>query len=184
MNLIITGNPGVGKHTIANLLQEQNKSFQILDIGKLAIEKNLGEKIEDTIEIDTTKLANEIKKIVLEKSLIVGHLAPYVFDESVIDQVIVLRKNPYDLIEIYKERKYQDSKIKENAGSEILGVIANDALKSFGKEKTFEVDTTEKTPEAVLIVINEIIKNKKGGEIVDWLSLVAEKNDMSRFFDY
>jgi len=184
VNLIITGNPGVGKHTIANLLQEQNKSFQILDIGKLAIEKNLGEKIEDTIEIDTTKLANEIKKIVLEKSLIVGHLAPYVFDESVIDQVIVLRKNPYDLIEIYKERKYQDSKIKENAGSEILGVIANDALKSFGKEKTFEVDTTEKTPEAVLIEINEIIKNKKGGDIVDWLSLVAEKNDMSRFFDY
>ena len=63
-----------------------------------------------------------------------------------IDQVIVLRKNPYDLVEIYKERKYQDSKIKENVGSEILGVIANDALKSFGKEKTFEVNTTEKTP--------------------------------------
>ena len=101
-----------------------------------------------------------------------------------IDQVIVLRKNPYDLVEIYKERKYQDSKIKENVGSEILGVIANDALKSFGKKKTFEVDTTEKTPEVVLNEINEIIKNKKGGDIVDWLSLVAEKNDMNRFFDY
>ena len=94
MNLIITGNPGVGKHTIANLLQEKNKSFQVLDISKFAIEKNLGEQIEDGIEIDTIKLANEIKKIVLEKSLIVGHLAPYVFDESMIDQVIILRKNP------------------------------------------------------------------------------------------
>ena len=184
MNLIITGNPGVGKHTIVNLLHKQDKSFEILDISRFAIEKNLGKQVEDGIEIDTVKLAKEIKKLVLEKSLIVGHLAPYVFDKSMIDLVIVLRKNPYDLVEIYKERKYQDSKIKENVGSEILGVIANDALKSFGKKKTFEVDTTEKTPETVLNEINEIIKNKKGGDIVDWLSLVAEKNDMSRFFDY
>ena len=101
-----------------------------------------------------------------------------------IDLVIVLRKNPYDLIEIYKERKYQDSKIKENVGSEILGVIANDALKSFGKEKTFEVNTTEKTPELVLDEVNEIIKNKKGGDVVDWLTLIEEKNEFDRFFDY
>ena len=67
VNLIITGNPGVGKHTIVNLLHEQNKSFEILDISKFAIEKNLGEQVEDGIEIDTGKLANEIKKIVLEK---------------------------------------------------------------------------------------------------------------------
>ena len=184
MNLIITGNPGVGKHTIINLLQEQNRSFQILDISKFAIEKNLGERVEDGIEIDTSRLSIEIKKVVLEETLIVGHLAPYIFDKSVIDLVIVLRKNPYDLVEIYKERKYRDSKIKENVGSEILGVIANDALKSFGKEKTFEVNTTEKTPEEVFVEINEIIKNKKGGDFVDWLSLVAEKNDMNRFFDY
>ena len=184
MNLIITGNPGVGKHTIANLLLEKNRSFQVLDISKFAIEKNLGEQIESDIEIDTSKLADEIKKVVLEDTLIVGHLAPYIFDESMIDLVIVLRKNPYDLVDVYKERKYQDSKIKENAGSEILGVIANDTLKSFGKEKTFEVDTTEKAPELVLREVNEIIKNKKGGKVVDWLSLVAEKNDMNRFFDY
>ena len=184
MNLIITGNPGVGKHTIAKLLQEQNKSFQILDISQFAIEKNLGEQVEDGIEIDTSKLTDEIKKTVLEKSVIVGHLAPYVFDESMIDQVIILRKNPYDLVEIYKERKYQDSKIKENVGSEILGVIANDAIKSFGKEKTFEVDSTKKTPELVLNEVNKIIKNKKGGDVIDWLSLVAERNDMNRFFDY
>ena len=75
-------------------------------------------------------------------------------------------------------------KIKENTGSEILGVIANDSIRSFGKEKTFEINTTEKTPEMVLNQVNEIIKNKKGGKIVDWLYLVAEKNDMGKFFDY
>ena len=184
VNLVITGNPGVGKHTIADLFVKQNSSYQIFDINKFAIEKGLGEQTDDGIEVDTKKLKNEIQKLNLEKSLIVGHLAPYVLDESNIEFVIILRKNPYELIKIYEKRKYQNSKIKENTGSEILGVIANDALKSFGRKKTFEVDTTEKTPEVVLDEINEIIKNKKGGDIVDWLSLVAEKNDMSRFFDY
>ena len=104
VNLIITGNPGVGKHTIAELLQKQNTSYQILDISKFAIDKNLGEEVEDGIEIDTTKLKNEIQQRVTNNSLIVGHLAPYVFDESIIDLVIILRKNPYDLLEIYKQR--------------------------------------------------------------------------------
>ena len=184
MNLIITGNPGVGKHTTANLLKKQITSYQILDISKFAIERNLGEKVEDGIEIDTVKLKDEIQKMITDNSLIVGHLAPYVFEESKIDLVIVLRKNPYDLLEIYKQREYQDSKIKENAGSEVLGIIANDSIKSFGKEKTFEIDATGKMPEKIVEEITQIIKNKKGKGTVDWLALVEEKNDMSRFFDY
>ena len=184
MNLIITGNPGVGKHTTANLLKKQFVSYQILDISEFAIERNLGEKINDGIEIDTIKLKDEIQKMITDNSLIVGHLAPYVFEESKIDLVIVLRKNPYDLLEIYKQREYQDSKIKENAGSEVLGIIANDSIKSFGKEKTFEIDATGKMPEKIVEEITQIIKNKKGKTAVDWLTLVEEKNDMSRFFDY
>jgi adenylate kinase len=183
-NLVITGNPGVGKHTIADLFVKYDSSYQIFDISKFAIEKNFGEQIEDGIEIDTLKTKNEIQKLDLEKTLIVGHLAPYVLDESDIDLVIILRKNPYTLIEIYKERNYQDSKIKQNAGSEILGVIANDSITSFGKEKSFEIDATNKTPEEVLDKIDGIINNQKGGDIVDWLRLVEEKNEIYKFFDY
>jgi adenylate kinase len=95
-----------------------------------------------------------------------------------------LRKNPYDLIEIYKKRDYQKFKIKENTGSEILGVITNDSIASFGKEKSFEIDTTEKTPEKILKEMNNIIKNHEGGDIVDWLRLVEEKNEINKFFDY
>ncbi len=120
----------------------------------------------------------------LDKLLIVGHLAPYVLDESDIDLAIILRRNPYTLIEIYKERNYQDSKIKQNAGSEILGVIANDSITSFGKEKSFEIDVTNKTPDEILEKINSIINNQKGGDIVDWLRLVEEKNEIGKFFDY
>ena len=159
-------------------------SYQILDINKFAIENDFGERINDGIEVDTTRLKNEIQKLNLNKLLIVGHLAPYVLDESDIDLVIILRKNPYDLIEIYKKRSYQDSKIKQNTGSEILGVIANDSITSFGKEKSFEIDVTNKTPERILEKIDGIINNQKGGDMVDWLRLVEEKNEIGKFFDY
>ena len=184
VNLVITGNPGVGKHTIADLFVKQNSSYQIFDINKFAIEKGFGEQTEDGIEVDTKKLKNEIQKLNLEKSLIVGHLAPYVLDESNIGFVIILRKNPYELIKIYEKRKYQNSKIKENAGSEVLGVIANDSITSFGKKKSFEVNATDKTPEIILKKIQDIINNQENGDIVDWLKLIEEKNEMSKFFDY
>ena len=184
VNLVITGNPGVGKHTIADLFVKQNSSYQIFDINKFAIEKGLGEQTDDGIEVDTKKLKNEIQKLNLEKLLIVGHLAPYVLDESNIEFVIILRKNPYELIKIYEKRKYQNPKIKENSGSEVLGVIANDSITSFGKEKSFEVDATDKTPEVILKRIQDIINNQESGDIVDWLKLIEEKNEMNKFFDY
>ena len=184
VNLIITGNPGVGKHTIAELFLKYDTSYKILDINRFAIENGFGEKINDDIEVDTTKLKNKIQKLNLNKLLIVGHLAPYVLDKSNIDLVIILRKNPYNLIEIYKERNYHDSKIKQNAGSEILGVIANDSILSFGKEKSYEINTTNKTPKIILEDILNIINNKKGGDIVDWLRLVEEKKEIDKFFDY
>ena len=184
VNLVITGNPGVGKHTIADLFVKQNSSYQIFDINKFAIEKGLGEQTDDGIEVDTKKLKNEIQKLNLEKSLIVGHLAPYVLDESNIEFVIILRKNPYELIKIYEKRKYQNPKIKENSGSEVLGVIANDSITSFGKKKSFEVDATDKTPEIILKRIQDIINNQESGDIVDWLKLIEEKNEMNKFFDY
>ena len=184
MNLVITGNPGVGKHTTAEVFVKDYSDYQLIDINKFAIENGYTEKNKDGFEVDTTKLKSAIQGLISKKSLIVGHLAPYVLDESDIDFSIVLRKNPYYLIEIYKERKYRESKIKQNIGSEILGIIANDSIISFGKNKTFEIDTTDKTPEKVVEIINEIIKNKKREDDVDWLTLVEEKNEFERFFDY
>jgi len=184
VNLVITGNPGVGKHTIADLFVKKDFSYKIFDINKFAIEKEFGEQVGDGIEVDTVKLKDEIQKLHLGKSIIVGHLAPYVLDQSDIDFAIILRKNPYDLIEIYKKRKYQESKIKENTGSEILGVVANDSIASFGKEKSFEIDVTNRTPEIILDKIYNIIDHQKGDDMVDWLRLIEEKNEINKFFDY
>ena len=184
MNLVITGNPGVGKHTITEHIQKKNTEYQVLDINKFAIDEKLVQKEQESFEVDVGLLKTRISDKISNNSLIVGHLAPYVLNKSDIDLVIVLRKNPYDLFEIYKNRNYSDKKNKENAGSEILGIIANDSISSFSLDKTYEIDTTNKNPKQIVEQIHEIIEGGNNRDLVDWLSLVKEKNDFNRFFEY
>ena len=175
--LVLTGNPGVGKHTAASEIMKQNTMYEIIDINNLAIELGLTEKAKETLEVYVAELKIKMKQKVSNNSLIVGHLAPYVLDESDVDVAIVLRKNPMDLIKVFENRGYSKEKIKSNTTTEFIGVTFNDSISSFGKEKTFQIDTTNKTPEQVTSIIDKIVNGKNKGDIVDWFHLVEENKD-------
>ena len=175
--LVLTGNPGVGKHTAASEIMKQNTMYEIIDINNLAIELGLIEKAKETLEVYVAELKIKMKQKVSNNSLIVGHLAPYVLDESDVDVAIVLRKNPMDLIKVFKNRGYSKEKIKSNTAAEFIGVTFNDSISSFGEEKTFQIDTTNKTPEQITNIIDKIVNGKNKGDIVDWFHLVEENKD-------
>ncbi len=179
MSLVITGNPGVGKHTIARLFSEKLR-YAILDLNKIAIEKKVFEKNGSTLDVDTKRLAKVMQRTVKPNTITVGHLAPYVVSKSQVKFAIVLRKNPYKLIPVYKKRRYSQKKIIENIGSETLGVIAYDAASKFGA-KAIQIDATGLTPHKLMRKIENSLKTKKQ-DSVDWLALVAKKGDLSKFF--
>ena len=183
MSLVITGNPGVGKLTIANEIMK-NEDYDLLDINKIAIESNNKEKDEISFEVDVENLKKYMKNLLTSKSLIVGHLAPYVIEKSDFNVAIILRKNPYKLAEIYQIRKYSNEKAKENLGSEILGIIAHDTISKFGDEKTLQIDNTKLTPQETIKKIQLMIENGNNSDEVDWLSEIKQKNDLEKFFDY
>jgi adenylate kinase len=110
-------------------------------------------------------------------------LAPYVLSPNQVKKVIVLRRNPYDLISVYKKREYTEEKIRENTGSEILGIIAHDAIDQF-RAKVFQVDVTEKSILEVTEKVLSIINGKSASDEVDWLELVSKQNDLKKFFAY
>ncbi len=193
MSIIITGSPGVGKHTVAKEIERTWKISELIDINKTAIDAGLVEQGQDTLDVDVNKLKKHLEPIVSDiprlhwmgrTGLIVGHLAPYVLDAKSCHPCIVLRKNPYKLLDIYKKRGYTEKKIKDNLGSEILGIITNDAIKNFGQEKTFQVDTTDHTPKELAVRIHDIFYGKDNGDNIDWLPLIQEKNDLKTFFEY
>ena len=193
MSIVITGSPGVGKHTIAKEIERTWKISELIDINKTAIDAGLVEQSQDVIEVDVNKLKKHLEPIVSDiprlhwmgrTGLIVGHLAPYVLDAKSCHPCIVLRKNPYKLLDIYKKRGYTEKKMKDNLGSEILGIITNDAINNFGLKKTFQVDTTDHTPKELAVRIHDIFYGKDNGDNIDWLPLIQEKNDLKTFFEY
>jgi len=180
MSIVITGNPGVGKHTIAQKIADRLK-LSIIDINKIAKDSGLFEKNENTNDIDTKKLECVLEEKISDEKIIVGHLAPYVLQRNQVKIMIVLRRNPYDLIVVYKDRKYSDEKIKENTGSEVLGIIAYDAINKF-QQKVFEINTSKNTISKTVEKIINLISTNHGNEEVDWLELVRENNDLEKFF--
>jgi len=182
MSIVITGNPGVGKHTITKKISEI-LNFPVVDINIVAKDSGLFEKNENTNDVDTQKLTKILREIKLNEKIIVGHLAPYVLEKNQVEIIIILRRNPYDLESVYNERNYSEIKIKENTGSEVLGIIMHDTIEKF-EEKAFQINISERNIQQVVEKVLEIISKKEGNEEVDWLDLVVKNNDLEKFFTH
>ncbi|MGA9318116.1 MAG: AAA family ATPase [Nitrososphaeraceae archaeon] len=184
--LVITGNPGVGKHTTAFELKKI-LDLVLIDINDLAVQHHAFLQTPN-LEINSREIAAIIESKLGEsqRTVIVGHLAPYVLKKEWIDLTIVLRRSPYAILSTLESRNYSVEKIKENVASEILGVILYDSVQCFGKEKIAELDTTQATSTEICEKIISLIKDNTGRKIgvVDWLSLVNERGDVGRFLEY
>jgi adenylate kinase len=178
--LVLTGSPGVGKHTVSGELTK-TLDYEIIDINKEAIKAGMPKR-DNSIDVDVEQMQELLKGMLTEKSLIVGHLAVYVISKTQVSQSIVLRKNPYDLMQIYEKRNYTDGKKNDNLGSEILGTIAYDSIKKFGEDKTFQINTTSLTEQQTMKKIESVICGNFKGDTVDWLAEISKKNDIKKFF--
>jgi adenylate kinase len=189
LRLVITGNPGVGKHTSAKIIAEK-MGTEIIDINEVAIDNNnnnaIAKKTERGLEVDVKRLVRHLAKLLKTKKdlVLVGHLAPYVLKPAGISLVAVLRRSPYELEKTLKKRGYRVEKVRENLASEILGTSLYDSLKTFGKRKVAEFDTTGKKPEQTADEIIAALHKRPKLVGIDWLILVSEKGDMQKFFEY
>jgi len=178
--LVVTGNPGVGKHTVSKKLAKI-LGYEIVDVNKEAVKVGMSEQ-NDSIDVDVEKTQRILKEKISDKSLIVGHLAPFVVSKELVSTAIVLRKSPYELIQIYERRNYSNKKKNDNLGSEILGVIAYDSIEKLGANKTFQVNTTCLAPQQTVKKILDIIHGNSNGDTIDWLTEISKKNDLKKFF--
>ena len=184
LSKVITGNPGVGKHTVAKQLAKR-LDLDLIDINKIAIQEGIFERKDETLDVDVKKLKKILGKIITKNSFVVGHLAPYVVSRKQVKMAIVLRRDPYKLISVYEKRKYSYQKAIENLGSEILGVTYYDSINEFGSDRTLQLNTTSKSVSTIVKKIEDLfVKGIFQEDEVDWLGWISEKNDLKRFFPY
>lgn len=191
MKIVITGTPGVGKHTVAESLSIVMGNIPILDINGIILSENLltisSENDKDK-EVDIQKsyefLTLLLSKEEFQNSIIVGHLAPYVINSQLVDFVVILRRSPYELKKIYQERCYSDSKTRDNINAEILGILSYDASKNFEFSKLSEWENSSNlSPSSVAQSIYDMCFDAKlrSFGLIDWISLIQSDSEMLKY---
>lgn len=143
MRVVLTGTPGTGKTTVADLVET---GLDVVHLNEVVEVEGLYDEVDEernskVVDVDGVREHLAGRTDVLVES----HLA-HLVDA---DRVVVLRCHPQQLRERLIDRGEGEASAEENAESEALDVILAEAVDRFGRDAVYEVDTTDRDPEAV-----------------------------------
>lgn len=98
------------------------------------------------LEVEPSKLRAALLKAAPRGSLVYGHLLPHVLRRPETSMVAVLRCDPAVLRRRLAARGYPRDKVVENVEAELIGVVLDECIKTFGPAKVAEYDTTSSSP--------------------------------------
>lgn len=159
--VVVTGTPGTGKTSAIEALEEDSATtldLEIVHLNELVRDEDLWDERDeerDSLVADLDAVAERLAD--REDVLVESHLAHHLDA----DTVIVLRCHPEELERRLVERGESDSKAKENAESEALDVLLSEAVEKHGLENVYEIETTDRDPEAVAAEISAVIAGER-----------------------
>ncbi|MBX0285156.1 adenylate kinase family protein [Haloarcula salinisoli] len=168
MRVAVTGTPGTGKTTATERLSTDRDVIHLNDVIKSEGFSTGTDEERGSLVADMDAVAEWLDG--REDAIVESHLA-HNFDA---DRVVVLRAHPETVVSRLRERGDSDSKAYENAESEALDVVLSEAVHHHGTENVYEIDTTDRDPEAVAAEIAAVVEGERepsAGTVsyVDWL---------------
>ncbi|KAF8475438.1 P-loop containing nucleoside triphosphate hydrolase protein [Gautieria morchelliformis] len=166
--ILITGTPGTGKSTTAELLVAQSAvPLQYINVGDWVKERHLHEGYDqewETYLVDDDKVLDELEPQVKDGGVVLDWHTCDIFPESWIDLVIVLRCDHTTLWNRLQERNYPLRKIQENNESEIMQTVLDDARESYETDIIVELQSEstedlEGNVQRILLWIDAWLKN-------------------------
>ena len=154
MRVAVTGTPGTGKSSATELLEDE---FEVVHLNEVVREEGLWterDEDRDSLVVDLDAAADHLGDW---EGVVESHLTHYLDA----DRVVVLRCRPDVLEQRLRERGEPDAKARENAESEALDVILSEAVQRHGRERVYEIDTTEQSPAAVADAIRAVVAGER-----------------------
>ncbi|TBU64945.1 P-loop containing nucleoside triphosphate hydrolase protein [Dichomitus squalens] len=143
--IIITGTPGTGKTTHAELLaQESPVPLKHINVGEMVKQKNLYEAFDEewqSYTVDEDKLLDELEPLASAGGIILDWHTCEIFPERWADLVVVLRCDHTKLWDRLEKRNYPLKKIQENNEAEIMEVVLDEARSSYPQEIVVELQS-------------------------------------------
>jgi adenylate kinase len=170
MRVAVTGTPGVGKTTAVERVEADLPVVHLNDAVRAAGLTAGRDDERDTLVIDESAVADWLDANAGE-ALVESHLA----HRFPADRVIVLRCHPGDLARRLRERGESAAKAEENAESEALDLILAAAVERHGRDRVYEIDATDRDPDAVAREIEAILAGERepsagAVDFTDWLA--------------
>ena len=132
MHIIITGNPGVGKTSVAKALGKK-LSCQVLNEKQFALEQKIGKwnAKEDELVISLVPFAKALDKLFTEKKnvIIEGHLLCELRAKP--DFIVLIRLHPELLEGRLHLRNYSEEKVQDNVFCEGIDYCKKKVLRNY-----------------------------------------------------
>ena len=162
--IAVSGTPGTGKTTATETLVDHGVDRPIVHLNDEITDHDLWSDRDvdrDSLITDFDAVRSHLGEW---DGILESHLAHY-FE---VDRVVVLRCEPSELATRLEERGDPPEKARENAESEALDVVLSEAVDRHGRENVYEIDTTNRSPEAVAAEIAAVIagdRDPSAGEV-------------------
>lgn len=132
-NILITGTPGTGKTTMAELISIATGLLH-LNVSDLISAKKLVSEWDgelDTWVLDEDKLLDALEDDMERGGMVLDYHGVDLFPQDWFDLVVVLTTDNTILYSRLEDRSYSDHKIQENVTAEIMQVILLEATDHF-----------------------------------------------------
>jgi len=155
MRVAVTGTPGTGKTSATDLL---DADLDVIHLNEVIEREGLTtgrDEERDSLVADVDAVADWLGD--RDDVLVESHLAHHLDA----DRVVVLRCHPETLETRLRELGESDASAAENAESEALDVILSEAVDRHGLESVYEIETTDRTPDAVAAEIDRVVAGER-----------------------
>ena len=141
MAIIVSGNPGTGKTTIAKRIAKKKK-LEYVDVNELIKENKLYSyynKKDESYVVDIKKLTKFLAKLIKKNKNIIldSHLTHHI-NPKYVDLCIITKCDLRKLKKRLEKRKYSKEKIRTNLDCEIFDVCKIEALEKGHRVKVIE----------------------------------------------
>jgi adenylate kinase len=156
--IAVTGTPGTGKTTATELLAERGVDMPVVHLNDEIKQYDLWS--ERDVDRDDS-LITDLEAVKTHLGEWAGVLESHLAHRFDADRVVVLRCEPSVLEGRLSKRGDSEQKARENAESEALDVVLSEAVDQHGQQSVYEIDTTDRDPEAVADAIAAVISGDR-----------------------